>query len=290
MKYQSKQPFTRQGTRRSIELIVRFCWSSMLDWASHCRQPAIIAGRLAASRNIYLRQELCAIAEEIQAKYQDRVPVLDLLAITAYEQVFLRQVGDSCPVVNRSASLSSWAHSTRCHQVRTWILWTEQRQTSSSSTEELADLCFLINSCSKRRNLGTDSVQSMQSHRTRVKARRYQPVRQLSFHPTDCRTKQPARRAHPLTQPVLVQRQIFRVGNHQRLSFVVPRRVLFDRTAVISLRRSHRSTQTIYHPTNRKHVKSEDIENKDRSSKMSTSLVELLSSSTENWSDWFGGE
>lgn len=57
-----------------------------------CTQPEIIAGRLIAMRNIYLRQELRQISNEIQKQYEDRLPALQLVSLAAYEQVFNRQV------------------------------------------------------------------------------------------------------------------------------------------------------------------------------------------------------
>ena len=52
----------------------------------------IVAGRLASVRSIHLRQELGTIAQQIQAKHKDRLPMLDLVSTAAYEQVFNRQV------------------------------------------------------------------------------------------------------------------------------------------------------------------------------------------------------
>jgi hypothetical protein len=61
-----------------------------------CTASAITAGRLAASRHIYFREELRIIAKQIQSKHRHRLPVLNLIAIAAYEQVFNRQV--SCQI------------------------------------------------------------------------------------------------------------------------------------------------------------------------------------------------
>ncbi len=58
----------------------------------YCSNPEIIAGRLASIRNIYLRQELHTISNQIQKEYKDRLPALQLVSIAAYEQVFNRQV------------------------------------------------------------------------------------------------------------------------------------------------------------------------------------------------------
>ena len=52
----------------------------------------IVAGRLASVRNIYLRREVSTIAQQMQAKHKDRLPILDLVSTAAYEQVFNRQV------------------------------------------------------------------------------------------------------------------------------------------------------------------------------------------------------
>jgi hypothetical protein len=60
--------------------------------AQTCRNPEIIAGRLTSMRNIYLREELNTIAKKIQEQYRERLPVLHLVTIAAYEQVFYRQV------------------------------------------------------------------------------------------------------------------------------------------------------------------------------------------------------
>lgn len=62
------------------------------DEAQFCPNPKIIAGRLIAMRNIYLREELRNIAKEIQNHYQERLPVLPLVSLAAYEQIFQRQV------------------------------------------------------------------------------------------------------------------------------------------------------------------------------------------------------
>jgi hypothetical protein len=59
-----------------------------------CPNPKIIAGRLIAMRNIYLREELRNIAKEIQSHYQERLPVLPLVSLAAYEQIFQRKVFD----------------------------------------------------------------------------------------------------------------------------------------------------------------------------------------------------
>ncbi|UJR37103.1 hypothetical protein I4U23_029807 [Adineta vaga] len=56
-----------------------------------CSNPEIVAGQLIAVRNIYLRQELVNISNQIQAEYEERLPVLDLVSLAAYEQVFNRQ-------------------------------------------------------------------------------------------------------------------------------------------------------------------------------------------------------
>jgi hypothetical protein len=60
--------------------------------ARHCSNPEIIAGRLASIRHIYLREELCTIASQMQEKHKECLPTLHLVAIAAYEQVFNRQV------------------------------------------------------------------------------------------------------------------------------------------------------------------------------------------------------
>jgi len=60
--------------------------------AQSCRNPEIIASRLTSMRNIYLRQELSTISNQIQEKYKERLPALHLVTIAAYEQVFHRQV------------------------------------------------------------------------------------------------------------------------------------------------------------------------------------------------------
>ena len=60
--------------------------------ALHCSNPGIVAGRLISIRNIYLRQELHTISNQIQANYKERLPTLDLVSLAAYEQVFHRQV------------------------------------------------------------------------------------------------------------------------------------------------------------------------------------------------------
>jgi hypothetical protein len=67
----------------------------MQTWSNdvrHCTKPEIIAGRLTAIRNIYLRQELCTISNQIQQHYKERLPALHLVSIAAYEQVFNRRV------------------------------------------------------------------------------------------------------------------------------------------------------------------------------------------------------
>jgi len=67
----------------------------MQTWSNdvrHCTKPEIIAGRLTAIRNIYLRQELCKISNQIQQHYKERLPALHLVSIAAYEQVFNRRV------------------------------------------------------------------------------------------------------------------------------------------------------------------------------------------------------
>ncbi|CAF1087984.1 unnamed protein product [Rotaria sp. Silwood1] len=56
-----------------------------------CTEPGITAGRLMSIRNIYLRQELSTISDEIQENYKDRLPLLHLVSLAAYEQVFNRQ-------------------------------------------------------------------------------------------------------------------------------------------------------------------------------------------------------
>ncbi len=60
--------------------------------ARSCRKPEIIASRLTSIRNIYLRQELCLISNQIQEQYKERLPALHLVSIAAYEQVFNRKV------------------------------------------------------------------------------------------------------------------------------------------------------------------------------------------------------
>ncbi len=62
------------------------------DARYHCAKPEIVASRLTAIRNIYLRQELCTISNQIQEQYKERLPALHLVSIAAYEQVFNRQV------------------------------------------------------------------------------------------------------------------------------------------------------------------------------------------------------
>lgn len=64
-------------------------WSNS---ARNCTKPEIIAGRLTAIRNIYLRQELRTISDQIQKQYKERLPALQLVSLAAYEQVFNRQV------------------------------------------------------------------------------------------------------------------------------------------------------------------------------------------------------
>ena len=64
----------------------------MIDYAKYCTEPEMVAGRLASIRNIYLRQELCSIANKIQENYKERLPLLSLVSIAVYEQVFNRQV------------------------------------------------------------------------------------------------------------------------------------------------------------------------------------------------------
>ncbi|CAF2909757.1 unnamed protein product [Rotaria sp. Silwood2] len=56
-----------------------------------CSIPEITAGRLLSIRNIYLRQELSTISDAIQENYKERLPVLHLVSLAAYEQVFNRQ-------------------------------------------------------------------------------------------------------------------------------------------------------------------------------------------------------
>ncbi|CAF1206573.1 unnamed protein product [Rotaria sordida] len=56
-----------------------------------CTNPELTAGRLMSIRNIYLRQELSTISDEIQENYNERLPALDLVSLAAYEQVFNRQ-------------------------------------------------------------------------------------------------------------------------------------------------------------------------------------------------------
>ena len=261
MKYQAKKSRTRQVARHSIERIIFFWWSPMQDWASDCRLPAIIAGRLAASRNIYLRQELCAIAEQIQAKYQDRVPVLDLLAITAYEQVFFRQVWDSCPVVNRLASLSAWAHSTRCHQVRAQVLQIEQRKASSSCPSNLAGRWILIDDCSKTRNPATGSFPLEISYLILIAPLLFRHEPQLtSMHPIVLRTKRLATRASRRTMGVLRRQRSSRAHSRQRSSFVVRRRVRWIQTAAINLRQGRPWMAGIYHRTKPKRNNTENRE------------------------------
>jgi hypothetical protein len=58
----------------------------------NCAKPEIIAGRLTSIRNIYLRQELDTISIQIQENYKERLPILHLVSLAAYEQVFNRQV------------------------------------------------------------------------------------------------------------------------------------------------------------------------------------------------------
>lgn len=57
-----------------------------------CPNPQIVAARLIATRNIFLRQQLCQIANEIQRQYDRRLPLLHLVTTAVYEQVFYRQV------------------------------------------------------------------------------------------------------------------------------------------------------------------------------------------------------
>ena len=67
----------------------------MQTWNSNaqaCPNPKIIAARLTAMRNIYLREELRIIAKQIQDQFKERLPVLPLVSLAAYEQVFRRQV------------------------------------------------------------------------------------------------------------------------------------------------------------------------------------------------------
>ena len=96
--------------------------------AQFCPNPKIIAGRLIAMRNIYLREELRNIAKEIQDHHQERLPVLPLVSLAAYEQIFQRQVFDRIEKRNSIISFSpliiiaimpSWRTSTRCRQI--WI-------------------------------------------------------------------------------------------------------------------------------------------------------------------------
>jgi hypothetical protein len=67
---------------------------TLVNDASYCTKPEIIAGQLTSIRNIYLRQELRTISNQIQEKYKERLPMLQLVSIAAYEQVFNRQVID----------------------------------------------------------------------------------------------------------------------------------------------------------------------------------------------------
>ena len=62
------------------------------NYPRSCTNPAIIAGRLISIRNIYLRQELYTISDQIQENYKERLPILHLVSLAAYEQVFNRQV------------------------------------------------------------------------------------------------------------------------------------------------------------------------------------------------------
>lgn len=96
--------------------------------AQFCPNPKIIAGRLIAMRNIYLREELRNIAKGIQEHYQERLPVLPLVSLAAYEQIFQRQVFHRMKETNSIISLfitaimPSRRTSTRCRQIRIRIL------------------------------------------------------------------------------------------------------------------------------------------------------------------------
>ncbi|CAF3761311.1 unnamed protein product, partial [Adineta steineri] len=61
------------------------------NYVSKCTQPEIVASRLISLRNIYLREELRTISNEIQKSYEERLPALQLVSLAAYEQVFNRQ-------------------------------------------------------------------------------------------------------------------------------------------------------------------------------------------------------
>ncbi|CAF0886301.1 unnamed protein product [Adineta steineri] len=61
------------------------------NYISKCTQPEIVASRLISLRNIYLREELRTISNEIQKSYEERLPALQLVSLAAYEQVFNRQ-------------------------------------------------------------------------------------------------------------------------------------------------------------------------------------------------------
>lgn len=68
------------------------CMQTWNSNAQACPNSKIIAARLTSMRNIYLREELRNIAKQIQEQFQERLPVLPLVSLAAYEQVFQRQV------------------------------------------------------------------------------------------------------------------------------------------------------------------------------------------------------
>ncbi|CAF0756737.1 unnamed protein product [Didymodactylos carnosus] len=61
------------------------------NYDQDCDRPDAVAGRLAALRNIHVREEICNVARALQAKYKERLPVLYLVATVSYEQVWKRQ-------------------------------------------------------------------------------------------------------------------------------------------------------------------------------------------------------
>jgi len=77
-----------------LYFLLLFSMRTLGNDASYCTKPEIIASRLTSIRNIYLRQELRTISNRIQEKYKERLPILQLVSIAAYEQVFNRQVID----------------------------------------------------------------------------------------------------------------------------------------------------------------------------------------------------
>lgn len=64
-----------------------------------CPDPAIIAARLTAIRNLSLRQQLCEVAKEVQSQHEKRLPLLNLVTLAVYEEVFNRQVIDRLSVI-----------------------------------------------------------------------------------------------------------------------------------------------------------------------------------------------